>query len=78
MGQCAALQSGPLVGLGKISYGIYLIHNLVYSQIPPRWDGIFLGLRGITAFGVTIILSAASYKYIENPIRGLKRFFPYP
>jgi len=71
------LQSMPLVYFGKLSYGIYLMHNLVYSQIHPRWDGVFPGLRGLIALGVTLLLSGMSYEFLEAPVRKLKSVFPY-
>ena len=72
-----ALQSSPVVYVGKLSYGIYLMHNLVFSQVPPRWDRAYPGLRGIIALGVTLMLSAISYEFLEKPVRKLKTFFPY-
>jgi peptidoglycan/LPS O-acetylase OafA/YrhL len=73
----------PLVYLGRISYGVYLIHLFVPSLLyrltspaglpyPTRNPGIFL------VFGtISIALAAMSWHWYEAPINRLKRRFPY-
>ena len=67
--------------LGTISYGIYLYHmpliavvKIVIAKFPSSiqpnpW------LLMILCFGLTIMLAAFSYKYIEMPFLRLKRYF---
>jgi peptidoglycan/LPS O-acetylase OafA/YrhL len=73
----AALSSRPLVYLGRISYGIYVIHNFmpqVFHLVRPMPDtwltaGIYTGL--------TLILAAASWRFLEGPMNRLKSRFGY-
>ena len=64
-----ALGWPPLAGLGRISYGLYLYHwpiFLVLDQARTGLDGwpLFL-LRSI----VSIAAAAASYRFVERPVR---------
>jgi hypothetical protein len=75
----------PLVALGKISYGVYLYHWLVYQWLTPTRTGLggsvgqdaaLFGLR----VGLTLALAAVSYVLLEQPIRrgrALKGRAPY-
>lgn len=78
------LESQPLVYLGKMSYGIYLIHAAIPS--------VYLTLVDITGFPKeyiptrivlilltisTLILATLSWVFLEKPINELKRNFPY-
>jgi peptidoglycan/LPS O-acetylase OafA/YrhL len=74
----APLRSRPLVYLGRISYGLYVYHELVLklddrlfpdyavstSQMAAHW---------VFGLGGTIVLAAASYRWIELPFLRLKR-----
>ncbi|MFZ4584276.1 MAG: acyltransferase family protein [Acidimicrobiia bacterium] len=64
-----ALAIPPLVGLGLISYGLYLWHWPVYAVLTESRMG-FDGW-GLTAvrIGASLILALASYFLIESPIR---------
>lgn len=83
------LSVSPLVGLGKYSYGLYVIHAPVIWFLQqgglradnfPRFLGstmpgvIVFSLIGIT---VSVILAMASYHYWELPFLRLKRYLPY-
>ena len=66
------LSSSPLVRIGEVSYGLYLIHWPVIVWLnSERVD-----LQPTTLFGVqvivTVILTVASYWLIEQPIRRRK------
>jgi len=70
-----------LVGLGKISYGLYMYHFIVLclSDDAAQW----LGMRGRpfwrVALTTAVILGLAviSWRYLERPILELKNRFPY-
>jgi peptidoglycan/LPS O-acetylase OafA/YrhL len=73
------LESRPLLYLGKISYGIYLIHNFAS---PPLLAILFARLRitppvPLSAIAVctTIGLAALSWRFLERPCNRLKARF---
>ena len=65
------LGTSPMVWIGKRSYGIYLWHWPVFLVTRP---GLDIPLTGIPLFvlrvGITVGLAAASYRFVEVPIRG--------
>lgn len=75
----------PLVYLGTISYGLYVIHNFIHFLW--RYIGTELGLPGSLmwdhrwrlpfVFAITIALAALSWHFFEKPINRLKKHFPY-
>ena len=74
----------PLVFLGKISYSVYLLQFIIILCLLPPWLH-FLNLAGlertvwllplslIGSVGMTVGLSALSYRYIEIPCIELGR-----
>lgn len=85
--QVARLFSNPvLVYIGKISYGVYLLHSFVISTFQrthlharvmdsnsPLKLALYLLLEGSVIIGV----ASASYFAFEKPLLRLKRFFEY-
>ncbi len=76
------LQWQPLVYLGTISYGLYIIHNFVggVANWAQKTHGAHLSrlpVRLTVLFGVTLALASLSWYFFEAPINGLKRYFPY-
>jgi peptidoglycan/LPS O-acetylase OafA/YrhL len=77
------LESKPMVYLGKISYGIYLIHAFMPEIIYRIFD--YLGLSGhrssltmaFLSTVATIIAATITWQLLEKPINDLKRFFEY-
>lgn len=65
----SGLSLGPLVGLGRISYGVYLVHWPVFVFV----DEVRMGTDGwnlaMTRLGLTAIISLAMYYILERPIR---------
>ncbi len=63
------LSTRPLVGIGKISYGIYLYHWPIYVLIDRRhWDapvGVVLAIKA----AITVAVALVSYFLIERPVR---------
>ena len=75
--------------MGWYSYCFYLIHVDLLSHdrgLTQRLAGLHLTFANVelnqlvlncVAFAVTFGVCAASFKFFESPILGLKRFFPY-
>lgn len=63
----------PLVGLGKISYGVYLVHWPVFVYV----DEVRMGVDGwnltVTRLMLTALLAWAMYLVVERPVRHTKR-----
>lgn len=83
------LQSAPMRYLGRISYGIYIIHNFAKPLVDgaqallkyPKWLMWFYGSAWscIPLFIViTVGLASLSWHLYEKRLNDLKRFFPYP
>ncbi len=78
------LSCSPMVYLGKISYGLYVIH-LFPRHIPASFlpDALGLGTglsQALTVSlwsAITLGLAMISWHGFEKPINDLKRFFPY-
>lgn len=69
------LATRPMVGLGMVSYGIYLWHWPVFLAV----DGARTGMSGIPLFAVrclaTLALAVISWVLVERPLR---RWRPVP
>ena len=72
-----ALGREPLVGIGRISYGLYLWHfPIVYSCGALIIDGTRPDLlRAALAIGLTFVAAIASFRWVERPMLRLKRRF---
>lgn len=65
------LELRPVVYVGTISYGVYLLHMIALhfaSRLPERW--VF-----VAGYALTIALAAASYAFFERPLLRLKERF---
>ena len=73
----SALGRQPLVGIGRMSYGLYLWHfPIVYGCGALAVDGTPPDLpRAALAIGLTFVVAAASFRWVERPMLGLKRRF---
>ncbi len=72
-----------LAWVGRISYGFYVFHLL----LEPLYDWLgsllthatagflFQGVRLLVAFGLTLVVSAASFRWLELPFLRQKRWF---
>jgi peptidoglycan/LPS O-acetylase OafA/YrhL len=73
----------PLVYVGTVSYGVYLVHNFVYLLIAVISPGLssWIRLQGsaqaLVVLVVSVGLASASWFAFERPLNGLKRFLPY-
>ncbi|MBF4561426.1 acetyltransferase [Microbacterium sp. VKM Ac-2870] len=71
-----ALDAQPLRWIGERSYGIYLWHWPIVVLLSLAADGTFVDTRvpvpvGAAAALLTLVISAASYRLLEQPIRRL-------
>ena len=69
-----------LVYLGRISYGLYVFHLLGLALVPRliiTGVGIPLGfeIRVLLSFGLTVLLAAVSYRWLEQPFLRMKKRF---
>jgi peptidoglycan/LPS O-acetylase OafA/YrhL len=55
-----------LVGLGVISYGVYLVHWPLLLAVKPFESGT---ANAVLALGLSVLIAAASYRFFERPIR---------
>jgi peptidoglycan/LPS O-acetylase OafA/YrhL len=64
----------PLPALGRISYGVYLYHWPIFLVLDEERVGV--GGWALTAvrIAVTVAVAAASYRFVEEPIR-TRRWF---
>jgi peptidoglycan/LPS O-acetylase OafA/YrhL len=72
------LAVGPVAYLGRISYGLYLVH------VVPSHAAASLGLGGlgpgalfVACFAITVAAASLSWHLFEQPINALKSRFPY-
>ncbi|MEM9040863.1 MAG: acyltransferase family protein [Actinomycetota bacterium] len=64
-----ALSIRPLVALGRISYGVYLVHWPVFVALSPsRFDVSPITLAA-ARLAVTLALSVLLYRLVERPLR---------
>src|SRR5580700_6594054 len=72
------VRGGWVVRLGKISYGLYMLHLtgilIMLSLFHPIWGWQLLATKGL-GFVMTVILALASYRWIESPFLRLKDKF---
>ena len=72
-----------VVYLGRISYGLYVFHLFALalmsglSSIPVLGIPLNFERRLLLSFLLTVILAAASYKWLEQPFLRLKKRFSY-
>jgi peptidoglycan/LPS O-acetylase OafA/YrhL len=79
------LQWPPMAYLGKISYGLYVFHNLtvyglVFAVKNLHAAEVILTVPWVRCLGLlvlTISAAAVSWHFFEKPLNDLKRYFPY-
>jgi peptidoglycan/LPS O-acetylase OafA/YrhL len=66
--------------LGRISYGLYVYHRLaayVTSKLLIKhltsYNNPIYPLKGAVALGMTVLMAALSYRYIETPFLKMKK-----
>lgn len=64
------LDNAPMRWIGERSYGIYLWHWPIFLAFRPGIDVPFEGMWfDAVRVGVVVALAAASYRYVETPVR---------
>lgn len=74
-----------LVNIGKISYGIYIIHRPVYRivvairpYLTAHMPIVIANIASVIVFaGGSVVLARISYRFFESPLLRLKRYFVY-
>ena len=69
------LASRPMVYIGKISYGLYLLHLPVYYMVEKLMPDVGLPVRLGVKLAVSLVLASASFHFLEKPILRLKERF---
>jgi peptidoglycan/LPS O-acetylase OafA/YrhL len=72
------LELPPLVGLGAISYGVYLWHWPLFVVLTPARTGLHDAPLAVLRIAVTLVVALASYRLLERPVRraDLRRLDP--
>lgn len=70
------LSARPLVAIGRVSYGIYIVHWPVYVVIDRQAWGLAPWLDLAVKWAVTGVLSALSYRLVEVPLRTSRWLLP--
>jgi len=66
------LSIGPLRLVGRVSYGLYLWHLAVFFAV-ARYTGSWAAApRVLFGFGLTILFTAFSWRFVEQPALRLK------
>jgi peptidoglycan/LPS O-acetylase OafA/YrhL len=77
------LEFRPLVYLGKITYGIYIFHNLVPFFLVAYFRSLGIPYQEvgfvnfILSSSMAILLAALSWHLFEQPVNNLKQYFDY-
>ncbi len=64
-----ALAVGPVVAVGRISFGLYLFHWPVFVALDEARTGLSGWELGALRLTVTTAIAVASYRWLERPIR---------
>lgn len=66
--------------LGRISYGLYVFHELafkivvsIFSHHNSTFGGAMMLFKGAASIGLTFLLASASYRYFETPFLRMKK-----
>jgi peptidoglycan/LPS O-acetylase OafA/YrhL len=78
------LELRPLIFLGRISLGIYLLHLPIWyglTALPEGWNSQLIVRPGWPAFlivsAATCITAALSWYALEKPLQRLRKYLPY-
>jgi len=74
------LRNSVLLYLGKISYGLYVLHEFAHFcaiRLVPASTPHGVVAHALVALALTIVLAAASYRWLESPFLRLKERFAH-
>jgi peptidoglycan/LPS O-acetylase OafA/YrhL len=74
------LRSAWLLYLGKISYGLYVLHEFAHlcaTRLLPASTPIMVIAQSAAGLALTILLAAVSYRWLESPFLRLKENFAH-
>ncbi|HEY1527818.1 MAG TPA: acyltransferase [Candidatus Angelobacter sp.] len=74
------LCSKTLLYLGKISYGLYVLHEFAHycaMRMVPASTPLMVFAQSILGLALTVALAAASYRWLESPFLRLKERFAH-
>jgi peptidoglycan/LPS O-acetylase OafA/YrhL len=74
------LRNRVLLYLGKISYGLYVLHEFAHfcaMRLAPASTPLAVLAQSIVALAFTVLLAAASYRWLESPFLRLKERFAH-
>jgi peptidoglycan/LPS O-acetylase OafA/YrhL len=74
------LRDRRLLYLGKISYGLYVVHEFAHlcaSRLLPASTSGAVMAQSVVGLAFTILLAAASYRWLESPFLRLKERFAH-
>jgi peptidoglycan/LPS O-acetylase OafA/YrhL len=74
------LRNQLLLYLGKISYGLYVLHEFAHfcaMRLAPASTPLAVLAQSIVALALTVLLAAASYRWLESPFLQLKERFAH-
>lgn len=78
--QNSFLRQGWLLYLGKISYGLYVIHEFAHfcaKMIRPASTPLQVAEQSVIGLALTILIAAASYRWLESPFLRMKERFTH-
>lgn len=78
--QNSFLRNSTLLYLGKISYGLYVLHEFAHfcaMRIAPASTPIGVVGQSVVGLALTVMLAAASYRWLESPFLRLKERFAH-
>jgi peptidoglycan/LPS O-acetylase OafA/YrhL len=64
-----AFSAGPVVHLGRISYGVYLYHWPVYALLTATQVGLHGWSLFLVRLAVTLLVAECSFRLLEQPVR---------
>jgi len=74
------LRNKKLLYLGKISYGLYVLHEFAHycaMRLLPAATPLRVIAQSALGFALTLLLAAASYRWLESPFLRLKERFTH-